>query len=73
MGKDKLRRLCIVLACCAGTLLGLPTAASAESAASSMAVAPYFYNGSGGPGDDTCSGVDQQAWEFTKIFAGYSG
>ncbi|WP_308293215.1 chitinase [Streptomyces sp. TS71-3] len=25
------------------------------------------------PNDDTCSGVDQDAWQFTKIFAGYTG
>ncbi|NEB79951.1 chitinase [Streptomyces sp. SID14478] len=25
------------------------------------------------PNDDTCSGVDQDPWEFTKILAGYEG
>ncbi len=25
------------------------------------------------PNDDTCSGVDQEPWQFTKIFAGYTG
>jgi hypothetical protein len=25
------------------------------------------------PNDDTCSGVTQDAWQFTKIFAGYTG
>ncbi|GHH72988.1 hypothetical protein GCM10018793_10910 [Streptomyces sulfonofaciens] len=25
------------------------------------------------PNDDTCSGVDQDPWQFTKIFAGYTG
>ncbi|WP_443042555.1 chitinase [Streptomyces sp. NBC_00344] len=25
------------------------------------------------PNDDTCSGVDQDAWQFTKIFARYQG
>ncbi|MFI5756689.1 ricin-type beta-trefoil lectin domain protein [Streptomyces sp. NPDC051569] len=29
--------------------------------------------GSGGPGDDTCSGVSQQAWDFTRVFAQYTG
>ncbi|TDP94020.1 chitinase [Labedaea rhizosphaerae] len=27
----------------------------------------------GGPGDDTCSGVSQQAWDFTRTFAQYTG
>ncbi|POX42693.1 chitinase [Streptomyces sp. Ru73] len=25
------------------------------------------------PNDDTCSGVDQEPWQFAKIFAGYTG
>jgi hypothetical protein len=25
------------------------------------------------PNDDTCSGVSQQAWDFTRIFARYAG
>jgi hypothetical protein len=27
----------------------------------------------GGPGDDTCSGVSQNAWDFTRAFAQYTG
>lgn len=53
-----------------------------------MAVAPYLHNGWGSPpnpttvnrdrpctggGADTCSGVVQQPWEFTRVFAQYGG
>lgn len=27
----------------------------------------------GGGASDSCSGIDQQQWEFSKILAGYGG
>ncbi len=86
-------------------LLSTPPAQAAAPLASS-AVAPYLYNGWGGPPNpfktmlaharqhhlarltfwsvdrdrlctggpaDSCSGVNQSDWDFTRVFAGYTG